>query len=277
VKRVAPIFVALVLCLVPRSSAQTVSLEMAPANSAVLWQRLERLPLENADRAADLLSLFKEVGCADVVEENVRGAKLPNVGCTLPGLTTQLVIVGAHYDKTKKGRGALDNWSGAAMLVSLYEGLSDSRRNYTFRFVGFADEEKGLVGSKAHARQYRRRDTPKPHAMVNIDTIGSAESSIWLERANEHLAGHLVRLASAMDLPLEIVEFKGIASTDSESFRTHDIPVISLSSIREDTFAALHSADDQLSLIDPEHYPKSYRLILAYLHQVLPVPGETKK
>jgi len=50
------------------------------------------------------------------------------------------------------GDGVVDNWTGASLLSSLYQGLADVPRRHTFRFVSFSHGEYG------HARPGRDRD-----------------------------------------------------------------------------------------------------------------------
>lgn len=245
--------------------AQRISLEMDPIAEPRLWEHLERLPESNADRAAGLRTLFEEAGCPDPVDEKVRGSKLPNVVCTLSGETSDVILIGAHYDKVKSGRGAFDNWSGASMLAALLEAVRSQPRKFTFRFVGFADEEKGLIGSRSHARLYGKKNPLHLSAMVNIDTIGGAPSSIWLSRADERLARGLLGVANALNLPLSAVNVEQVGSTDSESFRKKKIPAITIHSLTQELFPKLHGEEDQLELVNRERYHEAYRLILAYL------------
>ena len=42
--------------------------------------------------------------------------------------------------------GAVDDWSGAVMLPSVYQSLKSKARRDTFVFVAFAGEEGGLLG-----------------------------------------------------------------------------------------------------------------------------------
>jgi len=267
---------ALLLVLAAASlPAQRISLKMDPIAEPRLWEHLERLPESNADRAEGLRKLFEEAGCPDLVDEKVRGAKLPNIVCTLPGETTDVILVGAHYDKVKAGRGAFDNWSGASMLAALFEGVQEQPRKFTFRFVGFAAEEEGLIGSRSHARRYGKKEPLQLSAMVNIDTIGGAPASIWLSRADERLARGLLGVANALKLPVSAVNVEKVGSTDSESFRKKKVPVITIHSLTQELFPKLHSDEDQLEVVDREHYHQSYRLILAYLgylDQVWPMP-----
>ncbi|HVV44189.1 MAG TPA: hypothetical protein VHC72_03265 [Bryobacteraceae bacterium] len=41
----------------------------------------------------------------------------------------------------------MDDWSGTALLPSLYEALKLKSRHHTFLFIAFAGEEDGLIGS----------------------------------------------------------------------------------------------------------------------------------
>lgn len=246
------------------SSAQSVKLELLPVASEVLWERLEAAPQTNESREIGLVSLFGRAGCTSLIEEDVRSSKLPNVVCTLPGRSKEVILIGAHYDKTNRGEGVFDNWSGASMLASLYEGLAATSRRYTYVFIGFSDEEKGLIGSRSHARQYKK-DAPRPLAMINLDSLGRAAPSVWVEGSDERLVQSLYFVAKALKLPFEFVNFGRGISTDSESFRERKIPVISLHSVRQDDLRLLHTPADQLSLLDQSIYSDTYRLILAYL------------
>lgn len=245
--------------------AQDVQLTMTPTPPDVLWGRLETLPESNEERAAKLAELFADAGCEQPEEEEAGGGRPPNVLCTLPGRTEDLILVGAHFDKVRAGRGALDNWSGASMLASLYEAIAREERTHTFRFIGFTGEEEGLIGSKRHARRYGKKKEPPPQAMINIDTIGGSETAVWVSRADEGLARGLLTVAGALKSPLHGVDVERVGSTDSESFRAKKIPVITVHSVTQELFAKLHGEEDQLSLVRREWYEESYRLVVAYL------------
>src|SRR5712692_4994954 len=115
---------------------------------SILEERLHRVTDKNAEREQVLRELFENVGCAQgqLIEQRVKGSRTPNVICTLKGTEEDSIVVGAHYDKVSNGHGAVDNWSGASLLPSLYQGLTSKARRLTFIFVGFTDEESGLVG-----------------------------------------------------------------------------------------------------------------------------------
>jgi hypothetical protein len=134
--------------LLPPLAAQRI--EYFKVEPAVLEQRLLRVVDKNREREQTLHELFEDAGCKQekLAEVPVKGSRTPNIICTLTGTEDARVIVGAHYDKVENGHGVVDNWSGASLLPSLFQGLNSQARRLTFVFIGFTDEEKGLVGSR---------------------------------------------------------------------------------------------------------------------------------
>ena len=70
-----------------------------------------------------------------------------NVVGEIPGLSSQFVVLAAHYDSWYSG--AADNAAGVACLLELanYWTRSGLRPKRTIRFVSYAAEEEGLIGS----------------------------------------------------------------------------------------------------------------------------------
>lgn len=91
----------------PLLVAQKASVVVKPVAQEVIAQRLQRLRTKDADRETELKTIFGEAGCPanQVEEEIVRHKDPPNVICTLPGSTTSVIIVGAHFDHVEKGMG----------------------------------------------------------------------------------------------------------------------------------------------------------------------------
>ncbi len=233
----------------------------------IIEARLSSAPVKNKERKERLQAMFRESGCKDdrLVEQKVSGSTLPNVICILPGMSDEEIIVGAHYDNQGAGSGIVDNWSGASLLPSLYESLSSEQRKHTFRFVGFTDEEKGLIGSAFYVRSLKKEDLPKLKAMINLDTLGLAPASLWLSRADKELADTFYAVAGAMNMPLIAMNVENVGSTDSESFRQRKIASLTVHSLRQETFPILHSPADKLSAIKLDDYYETYKLLAAYL------------
>jgi Peptidase family M28 len=126
-----------------RDSAGELSLKLTSED--LLEKRLRAGMVNPKDREGAVLALFSEAGCTgalQAVHKNV-----DNVICTLPSETQSTIIVGGHYDFRTEGQGIVDDWSGTALLASLYETLKGQPHKHTYKFVAFAAEEAGLVGS----------------------------------------------------------------------------------------------------------------------------------
>jgi Iap family predicted aminopeptidase len=220
--------------------------------------------------------MFGEAGCdaEHVSEQPVKGAKLPNVICALPGSSGKVIIVGAHFDHVSEGDGVVDNWSGASLLPSLYEALKNAPRSHTYLFIGFTYEEKGEVGSRFYAKQMSKDQVDATDAMVNMDTLGLAPTEVWASHSDKQLTGALVFVAQQLKLPVTGVNVEQVGSTDSEQFAARKVPSITIHSLTQDTWNAriLHTSRDKFSAIRLDEYYDSYRLIAAYIAFLDTVP-----
>lgn len=237
-----------------------------PVEEKTIQERVEKAKGNNSDRKTALLGLFNEVGCGENLREQpVRGAKLPNIICILPGETDSFIIVGAHFDRAEIGNGVIDNWSGASLLPSLYESLKLTKRKHTYIFVGFTDEEKGLVGSQFYVKDLKKSDLSKIKAMVNLDSLGAGETEIWVSVSDKKLVNAIAVVARAMKLPVTRMDIENGARSDSEAFREKKIAAIDLHSLTQETFPFIHSPKDTIGALKPQQYYSSYRLIAGYL------------
>jgi Zn-dependent M28 family amino/carboxypeptidase len=159
----------------------------------------------------------------------------------------------------------VDNWSGASLLPSLFESLKATPHRHNFVFVGFTDEELGLVGSKFYVHQLNKEDLKQISAMVNLDSLGAGTTKMETDRADKRLTAWLSAVANITKLPLQIVNAHQVGRSDSDSFQDKKVPSINIHSLTNETFAILHTARDQMGAIHLGEYYDSYRLIAAYL------------
>ena len=255
---------ALVLFIIAIPAWPQVSFVALPRR--VVEARLKIAKTKNNERQLELRTLFQDVGCGEKLsEEQVKGSKLGNLVCVLPGLSDETIIVGAHFDQVDAGKGIVDNWSGASLLPSLYESLKAEPRKHTFVFIGFTDEEKGLVGSRYYAGHLSKEAVSKIEAMVNMDTLGLSATKVWVSHADKNLVTAIAQVARGMSLPIQGVNVEKVGSSDSESFAARKIPSITIHSLTQETFPILHSQKDDFNAIKIDDYYDSYRLIAAYL------------
>lgn len=233
----------------------------------VIKTRLHRVEKSNAARRLALERMFREAGCrgAHLSWQAVPTAELPNVICTLPGETDRVIIVSAHFDMTGPGLGVGDNWASTSLLPSVYEALRDRKSKHTFLFIGFTDEEKGLVGSSHYAARLSDAQRSRITALVNMDGVGMSSTRVWAARADRELLRTLNRVAKEERLPVGVGNLDGAGITDSFPFAERGIPSISLHGLAEGTFGIPHSRRDQISAVSVDHLYDTYKLMLQYL------------
>jgi putative aminopeptidase FrvX len=265
---------ALILGIHATLCAQGVSIQTVSPET--IQERFGLVQSTNEHRAAALRKLFEPTGCPaeNWAEQIVKGSKLPNLICTRMGTSDRTIVVMAHYDKVNLGQGAIDNWSGAALLPSLYQCLGDLPRNFTFKFPLTTDEEKGLYGSRFFTNQLSKEDRANIAAAVNIDSVGlHGPTYVWASRADKTLLNSALRVASALKLPLQGMNIDKVGDSDSHPFADRHIPVIDFHSLTSVTFDVLHSAKDVPSALDPQSYVNTFSLLCFYLGYLDTTPG----
>jgi carboxypeptidase Q len=94
--------------------------------------------------------------------------KAYNIFAELPGADPKAgyVMAGAHLDSWVAGDGAADNGAGSAVVMEAARVLSSLgvRPRRTIRFVLWAGEEQGLLGSLAYTEKYLATRAPAPGA-----------------------------------------------------------------------------------------------------------------
>ena len=209
-----------------------------------------------------------------LTEQPVPHTKQPNVICELPGATEQTIVVGAHFDHVDRGVGIVDNWSGASLLPSLFQGLSFQNRKHTFVFIGFSGEEKGLFGSSFFVKKLPTSEISKIEAMVNLDTLGLSPTKIWVSQSDPWLTKLIHSVSLSMKVPLSGMELNRYGESDEESFISKKICALSVHSLTPETAHMLHQPEDNPSSIRFNDYFDTYRLMARFLSVLdsTPVP-----
>ncbi len=247
--------------------AQPVSIQFKSLDRSILAERLNKVSTKNPERAQRLLEMFQEAGCTGdrLRQQAVKGSKIPNIICTLPGQTEAAIIVGAHLDWWgEAGQGVVDNWSGAALLPSLYQSVPQGRR-HTLIFVGFADRESDPAGSRFYVRELSREERSRMRAMVQLSSLGTAAPRVWMNESDPKLVSELARVAAALKVTVTGVDAEQVGTDDASAFRQAKVPTISLHSLTQQTFPILGSARDTPEAIRMDDYYATYRLVAAYL------------
>jgi len=130
---------------------------------------------------ATLQTLFKDRPDVTIVTNTFQSNLGPNVILTIPGTSTDRVILGSHLDSRNNivsntaaaAPGADDNGSGSAVNLEFARILATygQKFQYTIEVQWYVGEEQGLLGSKALATDYSNRKVAVV-AMFNTDMIG---------------------------------------------------------------------------------------------------------
>jgi Zn-dependent M28 family amino/carboxypeptidase len=233
----------------------------------VIQQRLEMVSRNLGERRATLESLFREVGCdgPDLTTEAIPHVREPNVICTLPGDHAGTIVVGGHFDFIARGMGAVDDWSGSALLPSLYQYLKSKPRRHQFRFVAFDGEEEGLYGSTEYVHKLTKEERAATRAMINLECLGLTTPKVWRSRADPKLFNLYVQAAAAANVRVEVMNVDNVGDDDSHPFLKAGIPVLTIHSVTSANLPLLHTSGDNLKAIHPQEYYISFRMAAAYL------------
>jgi len=256
----------LLLALLVASAAIAADYKYVLFGRGVIETRVKAFSTNDTQREIILKNMFTEAGCGEHISEPaVDHVKQPDLFCVLPGQTEHVIIVGAHFDHVDAGDGVVDNWSGASLLPTLYQGLRTAPRQHTFIFVSFSGEEKGELGSRSYVNKMSKEDIERTSAMVNMDTLGLGPTAVWVSHSDRQLTAALGGIAHSLKLPISGVNVERVGSTDSEQFARRNIPRITIHSLTQNTLQILHSPRDNLSALRLDDYYDSYHLMAAYL------------
>jgi Peptidase family M28 len=259
VRGLAAALAALILAVQTRAE----DLQLSLASPQLVQARLERGSVSAEQRQTVITRMFMEPGCS--VQEQRLDKKSGNVICTLPGQTASEIIVGGHFDFAERGKGIVDDWSGASLLVSLYQALSSRTHRHTYTFVAFAGEERGLRGSTLFVKKLAPERKATVRAFVNLECLGLTPIKIWTHRSAPDLVSRLMEVASAVGITPYGVNVDNVGNDDTYPFALAKMPVISLHSVTQDTLSILHSERDQMNAVHLDEYYSTYKLVAFYL------------
>jgi Zn-dependent M28 family amino/carboxypeptidase len=113
------------------------------------------------------------------------------------------ILVGAHYDRSKLGRGAVDNASGVAVVLGLLASLRKTPlEKHSVAAVFFDLHEVGLYGSEGYVAAHR---SALPELYVNLETLGYGDTLFAMAEDPAAPPARAVRdAAAAAQVPLEI-------------------------------------------------------------------------
>jgi uncharacterized repeat protein (TIGR01451 family) len=230
---------------------------------------------------------YQSFDYAETLQHNIEG--------TLNGWGLEsdaVYIVGAHYDSIvfpgsgnpmEVAPGADDNASGTAAVLEAARVLSQYRFKHTLRFVAFAVEEQGLVGSQHYAAEARSNETPI-QGVINLDMIAWDTNGDHLmevhagTRADSQALGTAfvtANTAYGLGLAPETITTGATTRSDHGSFWSHNYPAILLIEDLGDFNPYYHSPHDTLDRLNLPYatqFVQATVATLAELAEIMP-PG----
>ena len=234
-----------------------------------LEESVKLAPCDSKQRLDAVKKLFAQMGAKEeeITVEAFDKDKIKNVVVKLKGLSDETVIVGAHYDKTDDGCGAIDNWTGVSIIAHLYKTFRQMTNEKSYIFVAFDQEEKGLRGSAAMVKNLIREQKKQYCAMVNLDSFGFSVPFSLAQTTSPQMVEIANNVATQLDIKYANVLFAG-ADADSSSFKMNRIPAITFSGLDNKWQDYLHSKNDKLEQINMLSVYLGYRFALTFINKL---------
>ena len=105
---------------------------------------------------------------------------------TPTGRSDRTVVVGGHLDSVYEGPGINDDGSGVSMMIETAEQMSALKIKPTnkVRFIFFAGEEQGLLGSDYYVSQLTGKEISSISAMLDYDMLASPNYARFIYDGN---------------------------------------------------------------------------------------------
>lgn len=226
------------------------------------------VPCKNKDRLTAVKALFEKMGAAseDISVEKAGGVENVLVRIAGTAAAEEKIVIGAHFDKTADGCGAIDNWTGIVSIAHIYRTMKSLKPNRTLIFIGFGEEEKGTVGSRALVDKIKKEEVAGYCAMINIDSLG-----MTIPQAADNLSGKkMIEVTAdvARQMGIEFTHGKIEGGSDSGTFLYKKIPAITIHGLTANWPKILHSVNDTAKNVNPQSVYLGYRLGLGLLAKV---------
>ncbi len=190
-----------------------------------------------------------------------------NVYALLPATapSEEYIVLGAHFDSSRRSPGANDNATGTAMVLGVARHLAAlPHRTRNVYLVLFDEEERGLRGSAAFAAMLQEEalDVVAVHTVDQMGWDGDGDRAIELE----------LPYAGAVDLYREAAAAVGFSSqihvteepgSDHTAFRRLGMAAVGLTEEYRngDTTPHIHRAEDTWDTVDFEYLATVTRLV----------------
>ena len=201
-------------------------------------------------------------------ESHCRPVESANIVCTLPGRSSEKIVVGAHFDSWDIGQGSVDNGIGTAVLFDVARIMAALSRDNerTVEFVWFNGEEMGLWGSRRYVEQHRGE---RIAAMINMDMTGRPRG--FGAMGNDHFLPLLEELCAEMrgyDMSAGVINALW-TNSDHQPFMLAGIPTITpLGHLDSETVETYHDFGDTYDLVNKRYLSEAAGVVSILTHEL---------
>ena len=243
-------------------------------------QNVVKVPIA-ALTAPDADQLHRALGRGDVevkLQIDVQSygkSQSGNVIAEIPGVTDEIVIIGAHLDSWDLGTGAVDDGAGIGITVGAAKLILDMNKKpkRTIRIVMFGAEEVGLVGAIAYAKEHANE--LDRHVVGTESDFGAGK--VW--RFDTNFAES--KLYKAKEIH-KVLEPLGIAlgsnnasgGPDMGPLRMLGMPVVTLKQNGWDYFDLHHTPNDTFDKINSEDIAQNVAAYSAFIWMTANMSGD---
>lgn len=241
--------------------------QSAVATQEELAESVKLAPCQMKDRLEAVKKLFVSVGAKESEIKIEKFKDVSNVVVRKKGKSAETIVIGAHYDKTDAGCGAIDNWTGVSIIAHIYKSLSNLDTQKSYIFVAFDQEEKYMLGSEAMVKAIPKDSRKNYCAMVNIDSFGISHPQAMFGVSSSKMTKFAKNVAKESNYQFSELRLVN-ASTDSASFLNKGIPAITFIGLDSNWKNYLHTEEDKLKNIKMESVYTGYKFILDFVTKV---------
>jgi len=199
-----------------------------------------------------------------------------NVVGEIPGssLKDRFIIVGGHFDGHDISQGAMDDASGACVVLEVARALAKFKGRFkrSIRFICYAAEEMGVTGSTCYVAKHLD-EIEKIDLKINCDGAGRRIRHTFRVSGPLELIGTLEAISKEIGYPMDIGPSLSTAS-DHWPFYMQGVPAVSFASIPEPEIAPLvaaqgrgfgHTPADTVDKVDPRGLKEGAMVLAQFL------------
>jgi hypothetical protein len=152
-----------------------------------------------------------------------------NLIAELPGATPEIVILCAHYDGHDLAESAMDNATGVAAVLRIFETLMPhaGKLRRTLRIILFTNEEWRLYGSRCYVDGLPEGERQQISMAISLDTLGGSPRLACLTGGFPELNALVSEAATSVRNEVQIVP-RLLANSDHFNFARRGIPAMRL-------------------------------------------------